>query len=193
MRRALLGLIACTVSAVCVAVPINIQVTGTGSGTLGAQAFTNAAFTVAWVSDTSGVFLQVGTPVTAAANAPINIAGQPAASFTSPGVHIFQNSVVGFSQGTGPDLIGYWQDNGYSLTSGAQFGPATIATDSVISQFVNIPTTQGNLTFTSMSNITLQITPNAVPTLGEWGLLLLGVVLAVLAFRSLRRRSLRRA
>lgn len=194
MKRAFLGLIALAASGLCWAVPINIQVTGTGTGTLGVAPFTNAAFTIRWTVDTAdNTLFNPGTPITAAAFAPVVITGQPAATFSSPGVVLFQNSVLGLSQGgTVLDLIGYWPFNGYSLSSGAPFGPSLIAADSVIGQFTGIPTSQGALTFTAMSNITLQITPNTVPTMNEWGLVLLGVALAVLAVWSLRRRRLGR-
>ena len=201
MKRLLLGAFLLALSGLCGAVPITISIsgtgTGTGTGTLGAQAFTNATFTTGWTTDTS-LNTGSGTVLTAANLAPINITGQPAATFSSPGVWIFQNAVMGLSRGgSGLDLIGYWPAGAYSINSGTPFGPSTIPTDTIISQFNAIPTSQGNLTFTAMTNITLQISAagpvaaTPVPTLDGTTLALSLLLLVASGAFLLRRRGTR--
>ena len=155
------------------AAPISYTFTGTGTGTAAGTPFTNSAFTVSITGNTSDVAFQPSLAALGIINIPgatMSIAGVGTVNFAS--VFVYRTGPeVGF--GTDRNLVSIQNGavSGYGLVT--SFGPASSANSS-LSQFVNIPTNLGILTYSSMSTVTFQASVSGVPEPASGGMLLIG-------------------
>jgi len=186
MRRTLAAFILIVASAF--AAPISYTFTGTGTGSIGTDPFTNAAFVVTINADTSQVAYQPLLTSYGILNlaGTIGISGIGTANFTDPlfffGGH--GSADVGFGYFGPGNLIDVLNAaaSTYDLVSNFTFtGP-----NGNLNQFVGAATNMGALTYTSMSDVTF----TAVAGVPEPGCALLAV--AGLAVVVLRRRRLNR-
>ncbi len=199
--------IASVVVPLCLAVPaaigapITYVFSGPASGTLGATVFTGAQTTVTGTADTLNITVNGGgDPCINLTSVTINIAGVGSATTTGPNL-MFDNQVGqvwGFENGTCGAGLPDWLDVDtpaaatYGLVT--SIGPTTGALDVRSS----VATTAGTLMFTAPPltfQATLGLAPPAasvaVPTVSEWGLALLALMLAgagILAFQGASRR-----
>ena len=160
--------------------------TTTGSGTIGADSFTDALATVTAVGDTSSIFIwQPGIYVVVPTQFSINIAGVGTASFTGAGVfggsgYVFDNqgsSAAGFGTSSDRDDISDLAFASYALATA--LGPISGS----YMHFSGDPTSLGLLDFTptAFGTFTAVTTP-------EPGSLLLHASGAVGAVGLLRRK-----
>ena len=184
--------LACGSAATAKADPITFTITAVGSGSLGANAFTNASFTIAAVADTSavrpgpvpGVFEIPNSLVT------VSVAGLPTATFTIP-INVVDNqglSRAGFGAptlGTGLLTVNNPAFATYGLT--APIGP--LAGTPFFSPGVAFATTGGNFTLTAVTGATFQASPVPEPAT----MVLLSSGLAGVAAAVRRRRKAREA
>jgi hypothetical protein len=132
---------------------------GVGSGTLGSQVFGDAAFTILLTADTSDI-CQCTSSTVFEVEGPsrISIQGIDSAEFTIP-TRVFSNvsvAAVGFSRALPLDLRDFFgmrepEFAGYAL--GTSIGPIFEPEPSAVNQFVNVPTSQGLLTFSSIEHV----------------------------------------
>lgn len=187
-------------SAGVLAATITYTMTGTGTGTVGATPFTNAAYTITMVGDTTAV-----TGTTLRQNnvtATMAIAGIGTATITEL-VDIFDNhsnSTVGLQrQLSGLDLIDGTNAAFATYDLASNIGPISGLTATALGQFTNLGSTLGPITMPSSSTFTFQATVGGappppppttatIPTLSENALLLLVLVTAALGAILLRRR-----
>jgi hypothetical protein len=171
---------------------INYSFTGNGSGTIGADTFTDATFDVSINADTFDVAYQSDLLTLGVENltGTIDIAGVGTASFTDP-LYVFDYSdEVGFGNFSVGDLITTSDASlvGYGLTS--DFGPVSSSNDS-LSQFNDVSTSLGSLTYTSMGDVTfVASTAVATPEPGTIGMTLVGI--GLLGLMMVMRRRLAR-
>ena len=208
LRRRFWRGIASVVVPLCLAVPaaigapITYVFSGPASGTLGVTVFSGAQTTVTGTADTVNITVNGGgDPCINLTSVTINIAGVGSATTTGPNL-LFDNQtnqIWGFENGTCAAGLADWLDviNPLAATYGlvTSIGPTTGALDVRSS----VATTAGTLMFTAPPltfQATLGIAPPpaasvAVPTVSEWGLALLALMLAgagSLAFRGASRR-----
>jgi len=179
--------------------PITYVFSGPASGTLGVTPFTGAQTTVTGTADTVNITVNGGgDPCINLTSVTINITGVGSATTTGPNL-LFDNQagqIWGFENGTCGAGLPDWLDvdNPLAATYGlvTAIGPTTGALDVRSS----VATTAGTLFFTAPP-LTFQATlgqappppPAAaasIPTLSEWGLALLALMLGgagVLVFR----------
>jgi hypothetical protein len=173
------------------------DITGTGSGTIGGQTFSNAAYDLRLTGDTANLSGNAYNPLSLAT---ITIGGLSTFTFTSAttlGHGVGGNQVVFFGFSGGSDIFDFnlssadWtalQFGSCSSCFASTFGPL-IGTNPFISQFANIGTSGGALTFTGSSNVAFS--SFAVPEPATWMLLIVGIGLAGGLLR--HRRALARA
>jgi hypothetical protein len=184
--------------------PIVYTYTGSGSGTLGATGFTNAAFTVTLTSDTSQVMPQsqlsgeVGIIPIAAQ---IAIAGLGTSTFTGTTFLIeYQISSNTYALDFGEGNAGLFTPPGNIIelhsTSLYQYDMVSnltvTGTNTFLSAFVNTNTSGGALSFSSMTPVTFQATlgqGSATPEPGTVFTALFGLAGIGLAGRFRARRS----
>jgi hypothetical protein len=185
----------CLAAPAAIAAPITFVFSGPATGTLGATPFTGAQVTVTGTADTANVTGRAGNPAVPCINltsVTVNIAGVGSATTTSPN-YVFDNpasTVWGFTNGTCASPIGDYLDVTNPLA--ASYGLVTsIGPTSGVQAFAGgVNTTAGILTFTSVP-LTFQAalaTATPLPTLSQWGLLLLALALGAVAAFFLRRR-----
>src|SRR5260221_4717722 len=181
--------------------PITYVFSGPASGTLGATVFTGAQTTVTATADTVNITNNGFDPCIPLTGATITIAGVGSATTTGP-ILMFDNQsgqVWGFENGTCAAGLNDWLDvddpaaAAYALVT--SIGPSTGVND----LRGPVATTAGSLQFTS-SPLTFQATLGAapppvsaagIPSVSEWGLALLALMLAGAGswvFHSARRR-----
>jgi hypothetical protein len=170
----------------------------TASGTLGANAFTDALVTVTLTGDSANVVLdpsglgfvnKIGTFM-------VKVAGVGTATFTDSGLFVFDNpkvvpipAVAGFSDLTvGRPILGTVDSafRSYDLTT-APFGPVTSSL--IIAPDATFPTTLGGLNITQAGESTFLAvaTPLNVPE--PAGATLMGLGVVGLGFWARRRRA----
>lgn len=192
----------CLTAPAAMGAPITYVFSGPASGTLGATSFTGAQTTVTGTADTANITTSAGDPcINLTGAVTINIAGVGSATTTGPNL-MFSNhttNIWGFESGTCSIGLDDWLDvddpaaGTYGLVT--SIGPSTGAVD-VRS---GVATTAGTLQFTSPP-LTFQATlgsgpppPPAsstpIPTVSEWGLALLALMLAGAGPLVLRKRD----
>ncbi len=205
LRKCLWGgvagvVLSCLAAPVAIAAPITYVFSGPATGTLNGTPFTGANVTVTVTADTANIVLAApGIPCVPAKSVAINIAGVGSVTATAANV-VFDNQstdVWGTTNGTCTVAAGDWidQDNALAATYGlaTSLGPTTGTAFGGGNTIV--PTTGGPLQF-SADPLTFQATlgaaaaVTAVPTLGQFELLLLGLVLTALAAFLLRQPTL---
>ncbi|HUL72214.1 MAG TPA: PEP-CTERM sorting domain-containing protein [Vicinamibacterales bacterium] len=175
------------------ATPITYEFTGTGSGLLGTSSFSSASFVVTLNGDTNdvAVFANVGSiPANENLTGSITIGALGTASFTET-LFMFSDLTTLYGFGTFPpgghgNLIAAILATVPNLVS--NFGPVS-GPNSALSQFHDEPTTLGNLTFRTMSDVTFRETTGAAAAPEPATVVLLASGLAAAA--RARRRSAR--
>lgn len=177
------------------AVPINYSFTGTGSGTVEVTGFNDAEFTVSINADTNDVAFQPSLGAFGILNlsGTIDITGIGVAEFTLP-LFIFGGNgmeTIGFGNFGNGNLIAIFESGlglaGYDLMS--NFGPVT-SLNYNLNQFVNVTTSLGTLSYSTMSDATFVSTINAVPEPSSFMLAGIGV-LGLLGYRLWGKRAAR--
>lgn len=183
------------------AVPITYTVAATGTGSLGASSFTNALVTITLTADTSTVTHPFGVTFNNSGPATVDVAGIGTATLTD-------NFIVFDNQAGGPGGIGAAgiEDNTIFLnlldTANAAFASYDLKsaigpiTGTALFNAGNLfPTNRGDFTLTSVGDSTFTATINgqggaqAAPTLSEWAMIGLGLLLAAVGVWQLRRHS----
>lgn len=133
--------------------PITYSFTGTGTGTFGGMAFTNASFTISVYADTTNVQVSGGLYVMAGTTSAIGVTGIGLGIFTNPKQVFRQSTYLGFAQFNGFDLldISHSSFSNYGLTN--SFGPIVNLAPQPGTLAINEPTTFGVISFVSFGNI----------------------------------------
>lgn len=182
-------------TAVAAAAPITYVYTGTGSGSIGGTPFTDAAFTITGVGETANVASCGGgcQEINHTATS-VTINGIGTFQITSP-LRTFLNNTPGLSRQNPPggDLYSLYVGNfaGWDLVS--DWGP--INTTGSILQWANpqVNTSGGVLVFADNGvtpgtfQAVLGLEAAAIPTLSQWGTVLLACLLLCVAIRRIRR------
>jgi hypothetical protein len=134
---------------------------GTGSGTIGAVAFTDADFVITTNADTANVqsFADGWFLVDDFASIAINGVGSAAFSVSMIVFVHNANSIVGFNQDSVFDILDLLCDidcSTWDMTT--SFGPVFDSSPSAINNFVDVGTTLGLLTMNSAASVTYQAT-----------------------------------
>lgn len=179
------SLLFCSLLLVGLAQPVSAQTlkyvfTGTASGTVGDMSFANATLTVSTIGDTSTVVFT--TPINRLNVPPggssFSIGGVGSGTFTDA-TYVFDNQTtfggsVGFGDPSLPlgfccDIIQIHDDAFESNNVFATYdlkspiGPLGFVTDPSLSDWVNVPTSLGNMTVTSYTNVSFTASsPNFV-------------------------------
>ena len=153
------------------------SITGTGSGTLNGVSFTDTAFRFTLTGDPAtlsilGLTSQIDPLTTAVAS----ITGIGAVTFGLPTRLGENNTIIYFGRSAGFDLFDFALASHVDLVS--TFGPIPGTGVTALNQFVDVPTSGGNLTFTRSSNVLFsglrsEIVPS-VPEPGTWIMMLVG-------------------
>jgi len=169
---------------------INFSWTGTGSGSIGQDTFTDVPFRVSIDANTANFgfqgFLDSYGYVDLAGT--IDIAGEGTASFLSPLFVFGANGCdcLGFGTNANANLIAFFNQGlgipGYDLRS--NFGPIT-GVNNNLDQFYGVGTSLGTLSYQTMSPVTFVATTATTPEPGT--LVLFGTGLAGF-IGTLRRR-----
>ncbi len=189
------------ITAPALAVPITYTFSGSGTGTVGATPFTNAAYTITLVGDTTAVTscglcqnVVTGT---------MTIAGIGTATITTSLI-MFDNqgiAVLGFENSSVfLDQLDVANAAFSSYALATNIGPISGLTATALNQFSGLGSTLGPITMPSSGPVTFQaaiggappppVAATGIPTLGQYGLLLLALLTGALA--ALRLRSRRR-
>ncbi len=179
------------------AVQITYAFAGTATGSISGKSFSDVSFTVTAVADTASV------PAPAAGDisftpASVTITDSAATSLAIPGSYVFDdqsNQKVGF--GVGQDDIQFNDPSFATYDMKTSTGPFFEASDPSVADWVNMSTSKGSLTVTSLTDLTFTATlassssggtsSSAVPLPSAAGMSLVGLGLAaIIAYR--RRR-----
>jgi hypothetical protein len=160
---------------------------GTGSGTIGAAAFTDADFVITTYADTDDVqsFAEGWFLVDEFASIAINGVGSADFSVSTAVFVNNDNSFVGFNQYTVWDILDLLCDidcSTWDMTT--EFGPVFDPSPLAIENFVDVETTLGLLTMSSAASVTYQATLVPEPCMASQ----LGAGLIGLAIAQRRRR-----
>jgi hypothetical protein len=170
------------------AAPITYVFSGTASGSISGKSFSDVSFTVTAVADTVNVPAPTAgditfTPTTVTIN---NSASSQPVSVAD--AYVFDNQSlqkVGF--GLGQDDIQFDDPSFATYNMKTSTGPFFEASDPSIADWVDMPTSKGDLTVTSLTNLTFTATlsgssaPSAVPLPSAAGLSLAGLTLCAIA------------
>lgn len=171
---------------------ITYTYSGTATGSLDVTGFGPAAFVITALADTANIGPWCcGNAQDTHSSASIDLTGFGVFDFTLP-THtwISEGCCMGFGRDLGLNLLTLIHvpgltDVGYGLDTAT--GPFSDPIAGAPGQFVDIPTTGGLLTFSSVSDVTFEA--STAPEVPEPAtLLLFGTGLAVVARRGLRRR-----
>ena len=181
-----------------VAAPVTFIYTGTGTGTIGGTPFTNAAFTITGQADTDDLASCGGSCQDINhLSTSIALSGVGTYIISSP-LRTFLNNSPGLSRQDPPggDLYSLYQGDFTGLDLVSDWGPEN-TTGGLLQWSLNpVNTSGGVLVFQDQSQIpgTFQVilgqAPAAIPTLNEWGMVLLLFVMAGTALRVMRRRRM---
>jgi hypothetical protein len=177
-----IGLLMCWVGGVCAA-PLEVDISATGTGTIGGVPFSNSIFLIRMYADTANrQLVQPGIYHISPVASSIEIWGIGTASFTL-GTRVFVNNpnqIAGFSRAgtTGSDILDVDGSAFSTWDLLSDVGPVFDATPHPVSQASGLATTLGTLNFTAYSNSTF--TANVVPEPGAVMLLILGLAVGVL-------------
>jgi hypothetical protein len=142
------------------ALPIEMTITATGSGTIGASSFTDASFTLHLDGDTADrrTVLDPDIDDIPLTSASIEIAGVGTAQFTIP-TRVFvarggppSAAAAGFALESGNDILDIDNPAFDTWDMTTSIGPASNANLYPLFQAVDLPTTLGELDFSAYSN-----------------------------------------
>jgi hypothetical protein len=191
-----LGAAFAAISASAFAAPITYTLSGTGSGTVGAATFSNAAYTISVVGDTTAI--TGGPTFSNVVTGTMTIAGIGTATITEP-IRVFNNqtnSAFGFGR-PGGDLLDVSDPAFATYALATSLGPIPGLTPFALNQFSLLASSLGAITMPTSGPVTFQATTGAapppavstpVPTLSEYGLLLLVLLTGTMAMLRLRSR-----
>ena len=181
--------------------PITYSFSGVGSGSLGASTFSNANFSFAMVGNVSDVvsspFTLCGVPFAAGINVITNLTAQfsisGVVSGTFGGVYVWTRPgipILGFGNCARSDLLdGGYTGMNYDLKS--SFGPQSAVIQDV-SQFNNVTTSIGTLSYSAVSALTFRADVSTVPEPSTYALLSLGLVVVGVAARGRNGMSIKK-
>lgn len=196
-KRFLLGMAFAAFGVSALAAPITYTISGAGTGTVGATAFTNAAYTISVVGDTTAI---TGGPVFSnVVTGTMTIAGIGTATISEP-IRVFNNQTnTAFGVGRpSADLLDVFDPVFATYALATNLGPIAGLTPQTLGQFTNLASTLGAITMPTSGPVTMQATTSAVPppvastpvpTLSEYGLLLLALLTGGMAALRLRSRT----
>ncbi len=144
-------------AAILSAAPITYRFSGTGSGTLNGNAFTNNAFEVSIAADTDDIANQPSIGATGILDLTgfITLGSFGTIEFTNPIVVFTFDEYVGFGNFvTGNAVMG--SNNALFGFGLLPVGPTNIGNNVNLSQFTNVGTNAGLLTFSAMSEVTFE-------------------------------------
>jgi len=179
--------------------PITYVFSGPATGTLGATPFTGAQVTVTATADTVNITDFEGNPAFPCIplkSVTFNITGIGSATATGANKFAENPSLPAWGLLTGICSVGTGDWLNQSNALAATYGLITSLGPTTGTQFLggSVPTTSGTLTFTAVP-LTFQATLgqaatiSTIPTLSQWALLLLGLVLTATALFFLRRKA----
>lgn len=147
------------------AAPITYRFSGTGSGSVNGNAFTDNTFTVTLNADTTNIANQpsIGALGILNLNGFINLSSIGTFQFSDPQFVFTFSTFVGFGNFTiGNSIMGSNPAlSGYALTP---IAPLNIGSNTNLGQFGNVATNLGPLGFTSMSEVTFEaVSPAPIP------------------------------
>jgi hypothetical protein len=179
------------------AVVIDYDFTGVADGTLGGLTFTNAAFTITEVSDTSTEGNFGGGEISNTSTSATFTVGGSSGTLTGTLNEVIENQISGqgaiiFGQtNTIAGFAGEGLDNSFFETYGLTTATSVIPGSPPSFQSQTYATSLGNLVFTSASSASFQaVIPSAggVPEPTSWALMLVGFGGVGSILRSVRRR-----
>ena len=166
--------------------PITYVFSGTATGSISGKSFSGVSFTVTAVADTANVPAPTAGDITFTPTT-ITINDSASQSVTVPNGYVFDNQnfqKVGF--GLGQDDIQFHDPSFATYNMKTSTGPFFEASDPSIADWTNMPTSKGNLTVTSLTNLSFTATlgpsaPSAVPLPSAAGMSLAGLILCAIA------------
>lgn len=164
---------------------LNFRIEGVGSGTLNGVAFNNSSYRIDMQADTAAFGQSGMNSYDPLQNVRITIAGQTM-SFDIP-TRLGQFSAgIYFSRAgnNSADLLDFYLAQPVDMRQA--FGPVTGSSVFGLDQFVDVPTSQGNLSLEQSGNVRFQAIA-VVPEPESWAML--GAGLGVLAWGLRRRRA----
>jgi hypothetical protein len=178
------------------AVVIDYVFTGVADGTLNNVAFTNAAFTITEVSNTSTEGDFGGGEISNTSTSATFTVGASSGTLTGTLNEVVDNQNSGqgsmiFGQSNSMGFAGEGLDNSFFETYGLTTATSVIPGDPPSFQSQTYTTSLGNLVFTSASSANFQaVIPSAggVPEPASWALMLVGFGGVGSILRSVRRR-----
>jgi len=195
-KRLLLGVAFAAFGVSALAAPITYTISGTGTGTVGATPFTSAAYTISVVGDTTAI--TGGPTYSNVVTGTMTIAGIGTATISEP-IRVFNNQTnTAFGVGRpSADLLDVVDPAFATYALATSLGPISGLTPFALNQFTSLASSLGAITMPTSGPVTFQATTGAapppvastpVPTLSEYGLLLLVLLTGTVAMLRLRSR-----